>query len=126
MGSSVFRFKKFSIHQDFCAMKVGTDSVILGSWANTYQAKTCLDIGTGTGLLSLMMAQKGIEKITAIDIDESACLQATWNVQNSIFKNHIEIINQSFQDFCIGHLKKYDHIISNPPFFKNSLRPNEQ
>ena len=77
MSEQVFHFKYFTIHQDRCAMKVGTDGVLLGSWVQPENCKTILDIGTGTGIIALMLAQKSPSRIDAIDIDENAFLQAT-------------------------------------------------
>ncbi|MCK9181176.1 MAG: methyltransferase, partial [Bacteroides sp.] len=88
MKKSGFQFKQFSVYQDRCAMKVGTDGVLLGSWVNVDNAKNTLDIGTGTGLIALMMAQRSVSSlITAIEIDSEAACQATENVLNSPWKD---------------------------------------
>ena len=115
-----FSFKKFTIHQDQTAMKVTTDACILGAYTSVKATKTILDIGTGTGLLSLMLSQRGIAKIDAIEIDESAYNQAVVNVNNSIYKDKVTIHNTSIQDFI--NINPYDLIISNPPFFQNHLK----
>lgn len=115
-----FSFKKFTIHQDQTAMKVTTDACILGAYTSVKATKTILDIGTGTGLLSLMLSQRGIAKIDAIEIDESAYNQAVVNVNNSIYKDKVTIHNTSIQDFIT--INPYDLIISNPPFFQNHLK----
>ncbi len=115
-----FSFKKFTIHQDQTAMKVTTDACILGAYTSVKATKTILDIGTGTGLLSLMLSQRGIAKIDAIEIDESAYNQAVVNINNSIYKDKVTIHNTSIQDFITFNL--YDLIISNPPFFQNHLK----
>lgn len=114
-----FQFKKFLIKQDLCAFKVGTDSVLLGSWANPSSAKTILDIGTGSGVLALMMAQKSNAHITAIDIDLDAFEQAKENANNSTWKDRIKIIHSSIQDFALHGELKFDLIITNPPYFNN-------
>ncbi len=117
----MFRFKRFVIEQDLCAMKVGMDGVLLGAWANG--GNHILDIGTGTGLIALMMAQRNITSmVTAIDIDEGAIAQATKNVQNSIFKNQITVKCESVQE----HQGLYDSIVCNPPYFINSLSAPDQ
>ena len=120
-----FTFKQFHIEQDQCAMKVGTDGVLLGSWANG--GEHILDIGTGTGLLALMMAQR-FEKslIDAIEIEENAYQQAVQNVAKSVFKSKINIIHSSFQNFAKSNINQYDSIICNPPYFVNSLKNNKK
>lgn len=120
-----FTFKQFHIEQDQCAMKVGTDGVLLGSWANG--GEHILDIGTGTGLLALMMAQR-FEKslIDAIEIEENAYQQAAQNVAKSVFKNKINIIHSSLQNFAKSNINQYDSIICNPPYFVNSLKNNKK
>lgn len=133
-----FRFKQFAVRHDRCAMKVGTDGVLLGAWANVEGAKTALDIGTGTGLIALMLAQRNATlPITGIDIDPAAVEQAKENVQNSPWRNRIVIKNEDFQTFspAISHDGEgvrgtercclFDLIVSNPPFFlEDTLNPN--
>jgi tRNA1Val (adenine37-N6)-methyltransferase len=120
MSNTHFAFKQFTIHQDQTAMKVTTDACILGAYSYTSKAKTILDIGTGTGLLSLMLSQRSEAKIDAIEIDQSAYSQAIVNVNESIFKDNITVHNSSIQDFEADKL--YHLIISNPPFFQNHLK----
>jgi tRNA1Val (adenine37-N6)-methyltransferase len=121
--SSVFRFKQFEINQDKCAMKVGTDGVLIGAWAETDNAKNILDIGAGTGLISLMLAQRTTAIIVAVEIDKNAFEQAKENFSNSKWNNRLYIYNQSIQDFSKITDKQYDLIISNPPYFSNAYRP---
>lgn len=121
MSNSYFSFKRFTVHQDRCAMKVGTDGTLLGAWANG--GLRILDVGTGTGLIALMMAQRfPLSSVEAIDIDADACAQAVDNVLDSPFSSQIKVTNISFQDFVsqIGGAR-YDTIVCNPPFFENSL-----
>lgn len=107
-------------------MKVGTDGVLLGSWTSCREARTILDIGTGTGLLAIMLAQKTDAQIDAIEIEPNAYSQATENVKNSPWQEKIKVIQSSFQDFFKISENKYDLIVSNPPFFSNSLKtPHE-
>ena len=125
MAKDCFSFKQFSVHQDRCAMKVGTDGTLLGAWAIAPEGKCrILDIGTGTGLIALMMAQRYPQaEIVGIDIDSSACSQARENVNNSPFKQRISIVNIDINDY---HDETFDSIVSNPPFFVESLKcPNE-
>ncbi len=113
-----FRFKQFVIEQDRCAMKVGTDGVLLGAWAQG--GKRILDIGSGTGLISLMMAQRFPEaQVVGIDMDLDACEQARENVLVSPFAGRVEILHRRLQDYEDG---VFDAIVSNPPFFVNSLK----
>lgn len=118
MPSSVFQFKHFTIHQDRCAMKVGTDGVLLGAWVKVNGANKLLDIGTGTGLIALMLAQKSNAFIDAIDIDQSAFEQASENVSLSPWRDHIRIVHSALSDYKPGY--RYDLIVSNPPYFIDS------
>ncbi len=122
----MFQFKQFQIKQEKTAMKVGTDGVLLGAWADFSNSKSILDIGTGTGLIALMAAQKTTNsEITAIEIEENAFLQAKENFEQSVWNKRITLINSSFQDFVKNSNKKFDFIVCNPPFFSNSLKnPN--
>ncbi len=114
---SGFAFKKFTVFHDKCAMKVGTDGILLGAWANG--GKNILDIGTGSGLIALFMAQRfGNAEVTAIDVDHESVLQAQENFRNSIFCKRIGIVESSLQNFNNGN---YDAIICNPPFYNCSL-----
>lgn len=126
MSNNFFKFKQFTIYQDQCAMKVGTDGVLLGAWTNVSTCKRVLDAGTGTGLLALMIAQRNTNAvIDAIDIDKHCVLQAQDNVRKSPFNNRIAVKELSFQDMVFRKNKKYDLIVSNPPYFQNSLKsPN--
>ena len=118
----MFQFKQFTIHQELCAMKVGTDGVLLGAWANGGQR--VLDAGTGTGIIALMMAQRYPDaQVTAIDIDEGAVKQAQQNVTQSPFARQVTVLHDTLQE----HQGEYDAIISNPPFFIDSLAaPDKQ
>jgi len=122
MANTYFKFKQFTINQDRCAMKVGTDGVLLGAYANIENAQNILDIGTGTGLIALMLAQRSNAKITAIEIEKHASIQAKENVENSKFSNSIEIINTSLQEYAKNTNNKFDLIVSNPPYFQNSYK----
>ncbi len=117
-NNTSFQFKQFSIEHDRCAMKVGTDGVLLGAWANIENAKNILDIGTGSGLISIMMAQRNKNAhIVGVEIDKNAALQAQENINNSPWKDRLKIIHQSIQNYTQETLFLFDHIISNPPFF---------
>ena len=115
-----FQFQQFYVRHDKCAMKVGTDGVLLGALATG--GKSALDIGTGTGLCALMMAQRFPDAlITAIDIDDDACQQANENVADSPFSGRIKVLHTSLKDFASSHEDCYDSIFSNPPYFEENL-----
>lgn len=114
-----FRFKQFEIYDNQCAMKVGTDGVLLGAWANIEQEKRILDIGTGSGLIALMMAQRNKKAlITGIEIDAAASEQAMQNVARSAWAERVRIQHISLQDFVVQTDMKFQHIVSNPPYFE--------
>lgn len=116
-----FRFKQFEIQQDRCAMKVGTDGVLLGAWAEG--GLRVLDIGSGTGLISLMMAQRFPQsQVLGIDIDPEACEQARENVASSPFAGRVSIENCALQKLSGDGERLFDAIVSNPPFFVNSMK----
>lgn len=117
-----FRFKQFTVHQERCAMKVSTDGVLLGAWTEPGDVTSILDVGTGTGLIALMLAQRSNANIHAIDIEPEACKQATENVVKSPWRERMEVTCTSFQDFSSQTNHRYDLIVSNPPFFRNSLK----
>lgn len=102
-------------------MKVGTDGVLLGAWADVQNATNILDIGTGSGLIAFMLAQRCKANITAIDIDKNAIVQAKINAENLPWTNRIQIIEADLNTFCKTTKQQFDLIVSNPPFFKNSL-----
>ncbi len=123
MPNPFFRFKKFTVYHDRCAMKVGTDGVLLGAWANVADAGSALDVGTGTALISLMLAQRNPNlQIDAIDIDMDAIAQAQENVQQSPYIGQISCRHISLQELARETDKKYDLIVSNPPYFEKSLK----
>jgi tRNA1Val (adenine37-N6)-methyltransferase len=125
MPKNSFTFKQFTIHQDRCAMKVCTDACILGASTDVENVKNVLDIGTGTGLLALMLAQRIDAKIDAVEIEENACSQAISNVSESKFKDKITIYHQDIKSYFSPN--DYDLIISNPPFYQKSLKsPDSQ
>lgn len=119
MRGKGFTFKQFHIDHSRCAMKVGTDGTLLGAWATMPANGRILDIGTGTGLIAIMAAQRTSEaKITAIDIDEDCVLQAQENIAASPWPDRIEVIHSALQEFDAS--EKFDVIISNPPYFIDS------
>lgn len=119
----MFKFKQFAIEDNRCAHKVGTDGTLLGAWVKVENTKTILDVGTGSGLIALMIAQRSdaTTHIDAIDIVATDCSQASDNVKHSPWSRKISVHNTSLQEFDPS--KKFDCIVSNPPFFNNSFKP---
>ena len=115
MSNTHFNFKQFSVQQDLCSMKVGTDGVLLGAWTNTDNANSILDIGTGTGLIALMLAQRSNANITALDAEANAYQQAKINFDASPWTNRLQLVHSKIQDFHSDQL--FDLIVSNPPYF---------
>ena len=125
--SKPFRFKQFTIEQDQCTMKVGTDGVLLGAWAAANEVNLALDIGTGTGLIAIMLAQRLTgAHIHAVEINESACQQAQNNMANSPWSNHLQAFFQPIQEYAKVSSEKYDLIVSNPPFFSGGTFSQNQ
>lgn len=123
----LFRFKKFEIIQENAGMKLTTDAVMFGSWIETGKSKNMLDIGTGTGILALMMAQRcENSKITAIDIDRTAIFEAKRNVENSKWVENIELLQADFLDFVKNTNQRFDLIICNPPYYEEHLLSKNQ
>lgn len=119
MGS-VFRFKQFEVDQGACAMKINTDGVLLGAVTDQQKVTYVLDIGTGTGVIALMLAQKYPEaRIDAVEVDEIAARQAQVNFAGAPFSNQMEVFHTPFENFTPRY--KYDLIVSNPPFYTKSL-----
>lgn len=125
----MFQFKQFSIQQDRCAMKVGTDSVLLGAWCPIENNPfSVLDIGAGTGILSLMIAQRSnAEQIDALEIDEDTYEQCVENFENSPWGDRLFCFHAGLDEFVKEPEDEYDLIISNPPFYAEDYKSeNEQ
>jgi tRNA1Val (adenine37-N6)-methyltransferase len=123
MKEEVFRFKQFELLQHEEVFKVGTDGVLLAAWVDCSSATSILDLGTGTGLLALILAQRNPKAgIDAIDVQEEACRLSAMNFAKSPWLDRLRVFSKSFQDFSESSLAKYDLLVSNPPFFISSLR----
>ena len=119
-AKNIFKFKQFDVLQEQSGMKIGTDGVLLGAWADLHNAKHILDIGTGTGLIALMCAQRHqTALITAVEIEEKAAVEATYNFTKSPWSNRLKIVKTDFKQFMSNN--KFDIIISNPPFFDENV-----
>ncbi|MBI6547526.1 tRNA(1)(Val) (adenine(37)-N(6))-methyltransferase TrmN [Xenorhabdus lircayensis] len=122
-----FTFKQFFVGHDKCAMKVGTDGVLLGAWAPVYNRNRCLDIGCGSGLIALMIAQRTEEHtvIDAVELDVFAAMQAVDNVQQSPWPSRITVYQQDIHELVRQHVQQnnpqYDLIVSNPPYFEPAI-----
>ncbi len=122
MGTDSFKFKRFEVRHDKCGMKVGTDGVLLGAWAvppHSAGSLRVLDVGTGSGLIALMLAQRfESASVTAIDIDQAAVEQARGNAAASPFSSRIDVVQCDFRSFsCPPQEQGYDLVVSNPPFY---------
>lgn len=124
---SFFKFKQFSINQSVSAMKVGTDGVLIGAWAESNNVSQILDIGSGTGLISLMLSQRfPNSSILGIELDRDAYIESIENVARSSWGERIDIVNQSIQAFAQTCETTYGLIVSNPPFFQTQYRPESE
>jgi tRNA1Val (adenine37-N6)-methyltransferase len=125
-GQGIFSFKQFNISHTNSSMKVGTDATLLGSWVDVSNTKKILDIGTGCGIIALMLAQRSNARIDAIDIDKASIKEATSNFNNSPWPFRLHSHHTSLQSYQMAAATKYDLIVSNPPFFQNSLLPKKE
>ncbi|OOF79184.1 tRNA1(Val) (adenine(37)-N6)-methyltransferase [Rodentibacter caecimuris] len=120
---SSFTFKQFHINQQHCAMKVGTDGILLGAWADVNHCKNVLDMGSGTGLLALMLAQRTKEdsQIYAVELDPAAAQQAQENITLSPWKARISLVQGDVQHFLSDTKEAFDLIVANPPYFEQGV-----
>lgn len=123
MPNDYFRFKQFVINQEKSAFKVGTDGVLLGAAVDVEGARSILDIGTGTGLIAIMLAQRSEAVISAIEPDHQSFQQADENVRSCKWRGRIEVIETDIQSYSPG--RKFDLIVTNPPYFRDSIKNNE-
>ena len=117
MDCRPFFFKRFGLFHHRSTMKIGTDAILLARWVEVSENDEVLDIGTGCGLIPLMLAQKGIKNADAVEIDRDSYEEATQNFNNSAWKSHLFAVNDDIKHYAITCGKKYDLIVSNPPFF---------
>ena len=122
MSNPYFRFKQFTVFQDRCAMKVGTDGVLLGAWCGLEGAASVLDIGTGTGLIALMAAQRSSAEVVGVELDTEAATQAVENVERSPWKDRVSIVCSAIQAYASSSGRRFDRVVSNPPYFVDSQK----
>lgn len=127
MKNTLFRFKQFQIDQSKSAMKIGTDGVLLGAWTSVNRKpKIILDIGSGTGLIALMLAQRAVSSIIkAIDVEEGAAVEAAANFQSSPWSDRLELIHADVLNYSQKSNETFDLIVSNPPFFMAPFKVSE-
>jgi len=121
-----FQFKQFAIAQNDCAMKVGTDGVLLGAWCDVAAATKALDIGTGSGVIAVMLGQRCEAEIHAVEIEEAAFLQAQSNFQKAAWSDRLTAKKAAIQDYAKLSRDEYDLIVSNPPFFSGGTFSHNQ
>lgn len=124
--NNVFRFKQFNVSQNHAGLKVNTDAVLLGAYTDVYNHNKILDIGTGTGVIALMLAQRSNAEIDAIDINEEAGKDAQINFRNSPWAASLKFHLVSIQEYSRKTKERYDLIVCNPPFFQNSVPSENQ
>lgn len=123
MAQEMFSFKKFDVRHGKSSMKVGVDAVLLGAWVNLEECNEILEVGTGCGVISLILAQRNPQSfITAIDIDKNSIEESTYNFLNSPWKDRLTSIIEEFPNETLKKKKKYDLIISNPPYFSSGIK----
>ncbi len=127
MANTYFKFKQFTVYHDRCAMKIGTDGVLIGAWASRYlkSSRRILDIGCGCGIIALMAAQCSKAAVDAVEIEQEAAGQAEENFKNSPWSDRLTVYPVSLQKYAADCKKRYDVIISNPPYFIRSLKSED-
>ncbi len=127
MSETLFKFKEFKVSQELCAMKINTDGVLLGAWVDCENVNSVLDVGTGSGVIAIMLAQRcEADRIEGIEIDKQSYEEASSNMAESPWKNRLSAICQSIQEYAEGAESDYDLIVSNPPFFSGGTLSSTQ
>ena len=121
-----FRFKQFSINHHRSTMKVGTDAVLLSAWVNIENVNKALDVGTGSGIIAMMLAARGVKHIDAVELDESSFKESSENFKNSQLDSELTVYNKDFTTYAGETNERYDLVISNPPFFTNDMLPDNK
>ena len=125
MNPKPFHFKKFSMMHHQSTMKIGTDAILLGAWVDLLEVSSALDVGTGSGILAMMLAQRGVKHIEAVEVDEKSCAEAKLNFETSHWRDSFKIYHQDARNYAINCVDLFDLIICNPPFFYQAF-PGKQ
>lgn len=121
-----FRFKQFSLYHHRSTMKVGTDAVLLSAWIDITNVNKALDVGTGSGIIAMMLAARGVKHVDAVELDENSFIEASENFKNSKLDSLLTAFNTDFAIYANETNEKYDLVISNPPFFTNDMLPGNK
>ncbi|MDR0970299.1 MAG: methyltransferase [Lentimicrobiaceae bacterium] len=122
--SRPFHFKHFSLFHHRSTMKIGTDAILLAAWIQINTEDSVLDIGTGSGIISLMLSQRGVKNVDAVEIDYESASEAQSNFEISQWRDSLQLFHADIKDFASKCVKKYDLIVSNPPFFTSTFKTN--
>lgn len=127
MGETLFRFKEFQVQQEKSAMKINTDGVLLGAWVNCDGVESILDIGTGSGVIAMMLAQRSAaKKIVGVEIDKESVLEAAQNMKECQWSTRLQAVHDSIQDYAKTNRSEFDLLVSNPPFFSGGTLSSTQ
>ena len=127
MPETLFRFKEFEVSQEQCAMKINTDGVLLGAWVDVAKKSKVLDIGTGSGVIAMMLAQRcASAKVVGVEVDESSCTEASANMAACPWCDSLVAVQESIQDYARTTRDQFDLIVSNPPFFTGGTLSSTQ
>lgn len=123
MDQRPFFFKRFAMFHHRSTMRVGTDSVLFARWVEVLSTDKSLDIGTGCGIIPLIMSQRGVGSVDAVDMDYESTREADLNFKLSLWKDRLCVFNDDVRNFALKNEKKYDLIVSNPPFYSSDVKP---
>ena len=123
MDCRPFFFKKFGMFHHRSTMRVGTDAVLFAQWVDVASSDNALDIGTGSGIIPLILAQKGVGSVDAVELDSDSYEEANLNFSISVYSDRLSVVQNDVRDYAANNEKKYDLIVSNPPFYASDVKP---
>lgn len=123
MDCRPFFFKKFGMFHHRSTMRVGTDAVLFAQWVDVMSSDNALDIGTGSGIIPLILAQKGVGSVDAVELDSDSYEEANLNFNISVYSEKLSVVQNDVRDYAANNEKKYDLIVSNPPFYASDVKP---
>jgi tRNA1Val (adenine37-N6)-methyltransferase len=123
MDCRPFFFKKFGMFHHRSTMRVGTDAVLFAQWVDVMSSDNALDIGTGSGVIPLILAQKGVGSVDAVELDSDSYEEANLNFSISVYSDRLSVVQNDVRDYAANNEKKYDLIVSNPPFYASDVKP---